>query len=333
MQAGVCRRSAGSRCAAHCFPRASGGVPNIVAPLPAASAFSPCKRGCADDRARRRNAAPVFPVQAGVCRHRAQGRVRRFGFPRASGGVPILFGQSRRQVWFSPCKRGCAGRAIPAARGLPVFPVQAGVCRSRIPPDSPGQRFPRASGGVPTPAAVTCARSVFSPCKRGCADPFGRRARRAGVFPVQAGVCRLCRQKMSRCWSFPRASGGVPTPAAVTCARSVFPRASGGVPAPNPVACRVQWFSPCKRGCAVGTYGVGGRRAFSPCKRGCAAAASEQGDVKEVFPVQAGVSRQMLRPGPPRPGFPAQAGVSHRPRRGRSPLNAGSSRERGRPRL
>ena len=110
-----------------CFPRASGGVSDVVCVVPHAIWFSPRERGCSSHETCVFRSSLVFPARAGVFLEQEQLPWRWFCFPRASGGVSTSPGESRRFLTFSPRERGCFQRVTLHRILAIVFPARAGV--------------------------------------------------------------------------------------------------------------------------------------------------------------------------------------------------------------
>ena len=106
VRAGVCPEVSWARRQWSCFPRASGGVSGSDQILCSAAGFSPCERGCVSQCGCDQGARLVFPVRAGVCRHKSGAAEDSNGVPRASGGAPTTFVLDVVQRIFSPSLRG-----------------------------------------------------------------------------------------------------------------------------------------------------------------------------------------------------------------------------------
>ena len=131
VQAGMFRWSAGPPPRPVGFPRAGGDVPPLCSCHYQHRGFSPCRRGCSGGAGVWHSTAHVFPVQAGMFRLSWESNPPQQGFPRAGGDVPGAACIAEWTMPFSPCRRGCS--APPPRRSVrsAVFPVQAGMFRSR----------------------------------------------------------------------------------------------------------------------------------------------------------------------------------------------------------
>ena len=132
-----------------------------------------------------------------------------------------------------------------------VFPVHAGMFRSRRIEDLWLKCFPRTRGDVPVASGGLLEVHSFSPYTRGCSVQRSFLNWDMKVFPVHAGMFRVSLLASVGVVGFPRTRGDVP--------HSSKNRATNTL------------FSPYTRGCSVGTGVV------SPCLH--------------VFPVHAGMFR------------------------------------------
>ena len=174
-----------------------GGFPRVGGDVPASSprcrrhwTFSPCGRGCSESARPAWPSRPVFPVWAGMFLGATVHPLVILGFPRVGGDVPcgtLLAGMGRT---FSPCGRGCSAQRCPGQWRAAVFPVWAGMFRTRLRCRRGPSCFPRVGGDVPRSRESCSRRRAFSPCGRGCSDSPDVICERLTVFPVWAGMFR-----------------------------------------------------------------------------------------------------------------------------------------------
>ena len=181
-----------------------GDVPSRLRFATRRCSFSPCGRGCSVTSLELETQFVVFPVWAGMFRHRIRGQKLLLSFPRVGGDVPSPRTTARSTGAFSPCGRGCSGAAGAFQVDSLVFPVWAGMFRRGRGPASGRQRFPRVGGDVPTAVSHTMPPALFSPCGRGCSAAARQRANDARVFPVWAGMFRRVRAARQDRTGFPR---------------------------------------------------------------------------------------------------------------------------------
>ena len=189
-QVGMFRVSARSGSENIRFPHASGDVPAWFEQSADGKVFSPRKWGCSERSLPSSHRQGVFPTQVGMFRGESDGVYIVFGFPHASGDVPVGSVPQPNRVAFSPRKWGCSVGIDAAEKTLPVFPTQVGMFRRAHMSRSRASSFPHASGDVPylgrggVPSLV--------------------------VFPTQVGMFRSPRPPPPRTPRFPHASGDVP---------------------------------------------------------------------------------------------------------------------------
>ena len=237
----------------------------------------------------------------------------RTSFPRASGDVP----PSNLGMWvwvaFSPRERGCSVRDVPPCGVQGVFPARAGMFPTWPQQKPRPQRFPRASGDVPSSARAYFKSARFSPRGRGCSRRQRLRVDRRAVFPARAGMFRRIHDAFHSHIRFPRASGDVPisrrdfspfgwfSPRERGCSRRghknrgwlvVFPARAGMFPMAHRNGTPTYRFPR-----ASGDVPGKGRRAmarsrFSPRERGCSHVHGEPSQFVLVFPARAGMFRE-----------------------------------------
>ena len=110
----------------------------------------------------------VFPAQAGVFPSFGRYTVLQPCIPRASGGGPQTRPYNKKELQYSPRKRGWSYMRATDGKDERVFPAHAGVSLSG-----------RSSGRTGHP---------YSPRKRGWSDNDNQEMKKKNVFPAPAGV-------------------------------------------------------------------------------------------------------------------------------------------------
>ena len=271
----------------------------------------------------------VFPVHAGMVRRRRAASRSSSRVPRACGDGPLLGNLGTGLVLCSPCMRGWSGTRRVVLRCRLVFPVHAGMVRSR----SSGSRrclcVPRACGDGPTVNQDILNEIKCSPCMRGWSATYSATSGPGVVFPVHAGMVRAGNWSSLRLSRVPRACGDGPfllfskllEGQCSPCMRgwsgvylrrraisNVFPVHAGMVRARQ----RQRYAeNGVPRACGDGPRILTERaaqKACSPCMRGWSAQRDRIEAWTRVFPVHAGMVRQFLVAAPARPCVPRACG-------------------------
>ena len=172
--------------------------------------FPPPVRGLAAGRYGRPPGRRVSPARPGVgCLWMMPGSLV-IGFPRPSGGWPIVgrVGDSVKQ--FPPPVRGLTLRRSDPAAAILVSPARPGVGPSQPLPWWPCGSFPRPSGGWPIIRNRPRVTRQFPPPVRGLARREAQAVGVAAVSPARPGVGPKLGSVHPHPACFPRPSGGWP---------------------------------------------------------------------------------------------------------------------------
>ena len=170
------------RCGAHGrggFPRTRGDVP-ITGRLVAANPWlPPHARGCTRLSAPRPRGRGASPARAGMYPRPCTRGIRRRGFPRTRGDVPIAANAANTATALPPHARGCTEWSRVTGITQKASPARAGMYRRWRSGRGGRGRFPRTRGDVPMFDFAAGDGGELPPHARGCTQSSGSRGRRS----------------------------------------------------------------------------------------------------------------------------------------------------------
>ena len=110
--------------------------------------------------------------------------------PHASGGVPNVFSNCRRNNLLSPREWGCTGHVCRGRIINHIVPTRVGVYRGMYISQKKRDHCPHASGGVPEQWFTSRNIMELSPREWGCTEGNKKIRNSAFIVPTRVGVYR-----------------------------------------------------------------------------------------------------------------------------------------------